>query len=234
MLNPALDAAALARDFRVARRLLIHDILEPQAALAARACLANEVPWSFTYRLDGRDVVQPPAEMAALPFEERMRLGHAILSQARRDFTFGFMTFPLLHHYDAGRYRELYIARVLEALASARFIEFARAVTGNDRIRRVDAQATSYTGGHFLSLHDDADYAGEERLAAYVLNFSSGWRAEWGGLLQFVGDDGSVTDSYVPHFNSMSIFAVPAKHLVSYVAPYAMEPRLSITGWFTA
>lgn len=234
MLNPDLDLPALAAGFARRGRLQVRDILEPATAGAVHDCLAREVPWSFTCRLEGQNVVRSPAEMAAMGGPERVRMGQAILEQAQRDFSFGFMTFQMVRHYRAGEHRELLIMRVLESLASPEFIGFARAVTGDAKIARVDAQATRYTAGHFLTVHDDADYEGEERRCAYVLNLSRGWRAEWGGLLQFLDEEGSVTESFVPHFNSLSLFRVPAKHIVSYVAPYATQPRLSVTGWFTA
>jgi len=127
----------------------------------------------------------------------------------------------------------LFLDTVLEALATPAFIGFARQVTGDSSINKVDAQATRYTAGHFLNLHDDAQYQGAQRRCAYVLNFTKDWRAEWGGLLQFLDGGGKVIDSFVPHFNSLSLFAVPTPHIVSYVAPFASAPRLSITGWFT-
>ena len=234
MLNPDLDTASLARAFARAGRLQVRDILRADAADRVHECLAREVPWSFTYRLDGANVLKSPQELAAMGRDEKLRMGQAILDGAQKAFSFGFMTYPMVRAYRAGQLPELFLNRVLEALASPEFIGFARAVSGDARIGHVDAQATRYSPGHFLTLHDDADYEGEERLCAYVLNFSRGWRAEWGGLLQFLDDEGSVVESFVPHFNSMSLFRVPTRHIVSYVAPYATAPRLSITGWFTA
>jgi SM-20-related protein len=233
VLNPDLDTAALAAEFARRGRVQVREILRADAAEAVHDCLAREVPWSFTYRLGEANVLKSPAQLAAMPREDKFRMGQAILDEAQRGFSFGFMTFPMVRHYRAGEHRDLVLMRLLESLASPGFIGFARAVAGDARIGHVDAQATRYTAGHFLTLHDDADYEGEVRRCAYVLNLSRGWRAEWGGLLQFVAEDGSVAESFVPHFNSLSLFRVPAKHLVSYVAPYASAPRLSVTGWFT-
>ena len=234
MLNPALDVAALAEAFKARGRLQVHDILVPEAASAIHACLASEVPWSFTYSLGGRSFLRSPEELAALSPQDSMALGQSILAQARSEFTFGFMTFPMVRHHREGRNRAFLLDKVFETLSSEPVLEFARAVTGDRSIRGADAQATRYTAGHFLTLHDDMDYEGGERRCAYVLNFSDAWRAEWGGLLQFIDEDGSVAESYVPHFNSLSLFTVPTRHIVSYVAPYAVRPRLSITGWFLA
>jgi Rps23 Pro-64 3,4-dihydroxylase Tpa1-like proline 4-hydroxylase len=232
VLNEHLDVAQLAAAFRARSRLQIHDILERDAARAIHACLANEVPWSFTYRVGGRNLLASPAELAAMNPHQRNDIGMRIIGQAREAFTFAFMTYPMVRNYRAGS--PVVLDRVFEALSGEPFLDFVRTVTGDASIRGVDAQATRYTAGHFLTLHDDMDYEGGERRYAYVLNFSDSWRAEWGGLLQFVDADGSVAESYVPHFNSLSLFKVPTRHIVSYVAPYAVRPRLAITGWFLA
>jgi Rps23 Pro-64 3,4-dihydroxylase Tpa1-like proline 4-hydroxylase len=65
-----------------------------------------------------------------------------------------------------------------------------------------------------------------------VLNLTRRWQADWGGLLQFVDAAGEITDTWLPRFNTMALFRVPVRHTVSYVAPFANEPRLAITGWF--
>jgi Rps23 Pro-64 3,4-dihydroxylase Tpa1-like proline 4-hydroxylase len=39
-------------------------------------------------------------------------------------------------------------------------------------------------------------------------------------------------NSYIPAFNALTLFRVPQWHSVSYVTPFAMGPRFSVTGWF--
>lgn len=111
------------------------------------------------------------------------------------------------------------------------FLDLARRLTGDDRIAYVDAQATRYLPGHFLNGHDDRqEEAG--RLYAYVLNVSPAWRAEWGGLLMFLGDDGGVIETFLPETGTLTVFRVPQAHMVSMIAPFAGAPRYSITGWW--
>jgi Rps23 Pro-64 3,4-dihydroxylase Tpa1-like proline 4-hydroxylase len=43
-----------------------------------------------------------------------------------------------------------------------------------------------------------------------------------------------VTDTFMPRWNSLSLFRVPALHAVSLVAPWAGAERLAITGWLLA
>ena len=41
-----------------------------------------------------------------------------------------------------------------------------------------------------------------------------------------------MVDTFVPLWNSLSLFRVPQPHVVSLVEPWAGSPRYSITGWF--
>ena len=114
---------------------------------------------------------------------------------------------------------------------SGPFLDFARRLTGDDRIAYADAQPTRYLSGHFLNRHTD-EHEDAGRLYAYVLNVSPEWRAEWGGLLMFLDEDGAVTETFTPSFGTLNVFKVPQSHTVSIVAPFAGAPRYSITGWW--
>ena len=69
---------------------------------------------------------------------------------------------------------------------------------------------------------------------AYVLNFTRRWRSDWGGMLEFYDERGNVECGFVPRFNVLNLFEVPANHAVTFVPPYVAEGRYSITGWFMA
>jgi Rps23 Pro-64 3,4-dihydroxylase Tpa1-like proline 4-hydroxylase len=111
------------------------------------------------------------------------------------------------------------------------FLDLVRSLTGIEGIARTNGQATCYSRGHFLTVHTDIVPA-EERLAAYVLSFTKNWNPNWGGILEFYDAGGNVSEGLLPLFNAISIFEVPQAHAVTFVAPYAMWPRFSITGWF--
>ena len=64
-----------------------------------------------------------------------------------------------------------------------------------------------------------------------MLNFTPTWRADWGGILNFIDADGHISEGYTPAFNALNIFKVPQNHAVSMVTPFAREGRYSITGW---
>lgn len=137
----------------------------------------------------------------------------------------------MIDAHQEGRDPGLLLHVVVDFLNSAPFLEFARALTGEQGIRGVSAIAARYRPGHFLRLHNDKA-SDEDRAFAYVINLGRGWQADWGGQLQFVDDSGDVTETMIPHWNSMSLFRVPQQHLVTPVARWAGDHRYSITGWF--
>jgi Rps23 Pro-64 3,4-dihydroxylase Tpa1-like proline 4-hydroxylase len=170
------------------------------------------------------------ADPAQLPAPEREQLESGILRRAQHCFQYVYNSFPVLECNRDGILMDRYVMRVYEFLNSPGFIGFVREVTGIATIDYADAQATLYRPGHFLTRHDDAA-EGKHRQVAYVLNFTPGWRAEWGGLLAFIGPDGHVSEAWAPAMNALNLFRVPALHAVTEVASFAGAGRYSITGW---
>mgnify|MGYP001550657367 FL=1 len=237
MLNPSLDAAALADDFRRLGRIRIPDVLLPEAAAALHACLQTEIPWRL-YCYDNR---QPPKhralklrqeDLAAMSPEQRQGLQSEILRQARDRFQYVYQAFDLIEGHRRGEQPGLFAYQLMQHLAGDAFFDFARTLTGDEEIGLIDGHATRYIAGHFLKDHAD-ESPFEQRRFAYVLSVTKDWTVDMGGLLHFMDEDGQVVDSYVPTFNSLTIFAVPTPHLVSYVPPWVAGERLSLTGWFT-
>ncbi|MEO6281650.1 2OG-Fe(II) oxygenase family protein [Roseateles sp.] len=229
-INPTLDLGALSARFGRDRRLLIRDFFTPDVADAlARAVEA--VDWSLSYRDRDGDRRLTGEQLRGLGGSERSHLIDGIHEVARHEFQFSFFTESLadaMQRGDAGL-----LARFIRWMADDAFLSVMRTITGVAEVNRVYAQATMYAPGSFLLAHDDHVDA-EDRRVAYVINLTRHWRPDWGGLLNFSERDGSVSDSFFPHFNSLSLFAVPQTHFVSYVPPFAQGERNAITGWLIA
>jgi hypothetical protein len=229
-LDPRLDRALVARVYRQVGRVHVPDVLPVEVARHVHAVLAQGTPWQLSLANRGANAGMDLATYAQLSAEQRTELERLIHDGAAWGFQYLYRNFPLDDHRAAGRHLDHPLMRVLEFLNSAAFLAFAREITGVPGIRRVDAQATLYEPGHFLTRHDDDDPP-KRRVAAYVLNLTPEWRADWGGILQFLDADGHVSEGYVPAFNALNVFRVPQPHAVSYVAPFARAGRYSITGW---
>ncbi|MFN7534583.1 MAG: 2OG-Fe(II) oxygenase [Brevundimonas sp.] len=214
-------------------RTRVADLLPAAEATALHALLDHgPVDWQRAIETPG-DVEVPVALFEAQPIEEQIRIMSRVHAEARDGFQFIFDRWRIDVGGQASPAAPALLADLHRRFNSPEFLAFARALTGDDRIAYVDAQATRFLPGHFLNRHSDQlDRAG--RLYAYVLNLCPRWRVEWGGLLQFLDDEGDVTETLTPGFNTLNLFRVPQPHAVSMVSPFAGAPRLSITGWWRA
>lgn len=233
MLNRTLEIESLKAQFGAKRRVQIDAILEAHAAEVVRECLTREVSWEYVYRRQGQVVTVPERTLAAMAPAERARVADEVLQGASAGFQFNYWKFSIVDAYRKGRIPPA-LGALLESLASAETIGMVREITGCVDIQRVDAQATMYRPGNFLTEHTDEQHGEHHRRAAYVIQLTRDWKADWGGLLHFLDAHGAVVDTFVPGFNRMSLFAVPQQHAVSMVTPFAGGVRYAITGWFTA
>lgn len=229
-LNPALDLNQLRAEFGREQRLLIRDFFRPEVAEAlARAVEA--IDWSLCYRDAKGDRRLSGEQLRSLDDAQRSYLVDGIVEVARRQFQFSFFTESLADALSRGD--EGLLARFIRYMADDAFLSVMRRVTGIQEVNRVYAQATMYAPGSFLLAHDDRVDV-EERRLAYVINLTRHWRPDWGGMLHFSRPNGDVSETFFPHFNSMSVFLVPQTHFVSYVPPFSQGPRNAITGWLIA
>lgn len=221
---------ALARDGVVQ----VPDILQPQAAEALADCLAREVPWGLALRdFDAAHNLRADALAAMDAAEQRARLAAARARALAGGFAFAYDTYMLVRARLEGADPGLRVHVALDFFNSPEFLGFARWFAQDPAIDAVNAQATRYRPGQFLTLHDDRDEE-EGRRIAYVLNLSPpGWLPAWGGLLRFPASDEAPERVLVPRWNSLSLFRVPRLHEVTEVQP-AAAPRLAITGWWLA
>ncbi len=234
-MNESLPLKVLQEELRQKTRIAIPDFLKTSIADRLYDCLDREVPWEAAFREGEQSRSIPLAEIKSWPPARQQKLMTDIIGQARTDYQFFYNRYPIVEAYIAGRDPHLILHRFIEFWNSAHILNFIRELTGDHEIRKGEAQATAYLPGHFLMYHSDkgADVQTDDRRYAFVYNLTREWQSHWGGLLQFV-QDGRVTETFVPGYNTLSLFKVPQGHQVSYVTPFATRPRYGITGWFRA
>ncbi len=237
MLNPELDVKALAGEFARTGRICIRDAFDPEFAERVHESLRTEVPW----RLSVYDNRRPPRERALkltaadldrMGAQGRTSLQREVFRQANGQFQYAYQSFDLLEGFRNDEQPGLFLYRLMQYLAGEEFFAFARALIGDSGINRIDGHATCYTAGHFLKDHAD-ESPFEQRRAAYVVGMTKGWNADMGGLLMFLDEEGRVEETFLPDFNTLTVFSVPVPHVVSYVPEWVRERRLSVTGWLT-
>lgn len=232
--SPALDLQAAAWQFAAQGHVQIRDVLTAPAAETIRDVMTRLTPWGLVWQAgeDGPNQLRR-AEIGQVHPERQQRISAQLAAAMQsRDFAFNYSSYPMLRAYQEKWAPDGPHDLLLEHLNDAPFLDLARTVSGLPQLRKADAQATLYQPGQFLSEHDDSRVA-EGRRIAYVLNFcTADWRPDWGGYLQFYDGEGDIERGYKPRFNALNLFAVPRKHSVSFVPPFAPLARFAITGWF--
>lgn len=229
-INAQLDLPALAEAFSTEGRVHIPEFLTAASAERLADAISGEDRWNLVSQLAGQHVDLSAEGVAGLDESKRAEFLSAVHQQASEGFQYLYENFPL---YDIAHHK-LLPGHPLEALFAflnaSEFLNFSRELTGEGAIGFADAQVTRFRPGHFLAMHDDA-VEGKDRVAAYVLNMTREWSADWGGQLLFFDGNGHVSGGFTPTWNALNVFKVPARHSVAVVAPFAKQVRVSITGW---
>lgn len=233
-LSPTHRPEAYRRVFEAHGRLHIPGILAPQASRTLAHTLQSATGWTRSIHLrEGEDLDIPVSDLDGLSPEERARLERSLTDSSSDSLQYIFDTIRISSEIAAGRPVPQSMGAIHRFINSKPFLDFIARLTGHQHLAFADVMATRYLQGHFLTAHGDENPQ-ERRLFAYVLNMTPGWRADWGGVLMFLDEDGHVAEGYVPSFNALNIFSVPQTHAVSMVTRLAQTPRLSITGWIHA
>lgn len=234
-INPAIDIERHRRELAECGRTQIADFLLPDIAERIWQCLERDVRWDFAYFDGSKGTIVPADTWRQMPPAQRQHLYQQVCASARDQFQYWYQTYMMVTAFLSSRDPDLFLHTLLQWQNAEEFLSLGRMLSGYADIRKADAQATNYTPGCFLTVHDDSGVpTGQIRRMAYVMSFSKIWRPEWGGLLQFTHADGDVVETFLPRFNTLNLFLTPQPHMVSCVAPFAPVPRLSITGWFRA
>lgn len=231
-LAPRDDLEALRARYAASGRVHVPGVLVDAQARALAEHLAARGDWRLIFNRGNELFEYDQGARAQISAAQLAGLQTAVENAGRRSFQCYYENIRVSERAAERAAQGDPLNRLADFLNSASFLDFARRVLDCDDIGFADCQATCYRRGHFLNTHDD-DVAGKNRVAAYVLNLTPGWRAEWGGQLQFLGDDGHVAEAFVPQFNALNLLRVPQPHLVGMVttlAPYDAR-RVSLTGW---
>lgn len=233
-LNPGIDRHSLSAAFARDGRVQIRNVLDAASAEELRAILARQTNWGVAWGAgaDGPHGLRQH-EFARLDDDERVRIGNQVAQSANMGhYAFTYARYPILDAYRdqwaPGSPHDI----LFEHLNDRPMLDLVRQVTGIADLAKADAQATLFAPGHFLGVHEDA-HVGPNARIGYVLNLGpDDWAPDWGGYLNFLDADEDIVAGYRPRFNALNLFAVPTRHAVSYVPPYAPIGRFSITGWF--
>ncbi len=229
-LNPHHDIEALARKYAKDGIVRIENLFAQETAEAIYQVLANQTPWHLVHSdALGKHSYYRPEEWAEKPQPEKNRILTETMERAVDGFAYLYLCYPMIRAYLEKRDQTWPLHRMTEFLNTPEMLDFTRAITGESTVNKHDAQATLYSRGHFLNVHDDTGDSADRR-AAYVMGFTKNWRLDWGGNLLFL-DGQDIGKGFVPSFNTLTLFKVPREHIVTQVSNFAGAGRFSITGW---
>lgn len=228
-LNPRLDPRDYAADYARDGFVQVPDLLEAESAEWLELALEHDTPWHLSLKTAEGGRMVSPEEMNAMGREALGAHIQSALAGGQTGFSFVYLTYPIIQAFLNGRDPGHATHVLLQFFNDAPFMNFARTVTGEAQATKIDAQATWYRPGDFLTQHDDTGEG--ERRAAYTLGLARDWRPDWGGQLLFHNEAGDITRGFKPGFNVWTVFKTPRMHSVAPVAAYAGGRRRSVTGW---
>jgi Rps23 Pro-64 3,4-dihydroxylase Tpa1-like proline 4-hydroxylase len=183
--------------------------------------ILEQKQWNIVFKNQNQHQDLNNLEVEAWEDKHKDKLMSMIHTQASTGFQYFYETIPIYDIYYDNLMPGHFFNDILEFLNRDDTLNYFRELLGAPEISFLDAQITRFNAGHFLNCHSD-DVNGKNRVAAFVINLSKEWRADWGGALHILNDDLEIDKSFLPSFNEINIFKVPVEHLVGVVAPFAM------------
>ena len=230
-LNDDLDAHLYKGVFRHHGRVHIPDVLTFESAKTIYEHLQDRVPWQAHFNDGAKTYDLHRDQLAVLPDNRKALLVDQLHHNARLDFQYLFLNYSITDAVEQQSNPGVELNAFHDFINSDEVLDLVREITDVREIEFADCQATLYKPGHFLTEHND-NIERSGRLVAYTFSFTPEWRTDYGGVLHFLDEDGHVDEGYLPKFNALNLFRIPARHAVSYVAPFAPRGRYSIIGWF--
>lgn len=224
-LNPELDVDKISQDYSSEQRVRIKELLPVEQAAHLSKCLAEQTSYRQAFVLGDKYGEASTQELNKLAEEERNRLLNGVTQQAANGVGFWYER-SAIQANDEGLTGDFF-----KWLNSEAVLKTIAQISGAGEISGAVAEATRYKPGDFLTRHKN-EIGKEKRQIAFAINLSPRWHPDWGGLLQFYQQDGTPRDTWSPDFNSLSLVDVSHIQSVTYVTPFAPEPRLAVSGWF--
>lgn len=224
MLNKSIDRKKVKKEYLKNDYVRIENFLDIEYVKKISQTIYNEIQWDLCYLSEHGPVSIKDEELKKYTYQQSAELNNEVMTRAQQGFSYFYYRSDLVNSTNK------VLKRFYNDLCGDEFLDFCRDLTNVDAIVKVNGQLACFSPGCFLRKHSD-ETDKEERVAAYVINFTPVWNSDWGGNLYLLDDQQSIIDVLEPLFNSVTIFKIPALHFVSQVANYAMSSRFTATGW---
>lgn len=225
------DVKALAKAYAKDGIVRIKGLFPDEIAEEIFTVLKTKTPWHFVHsNKKGAHRLYGPSEWKNTPVQKKQEILQSVLKHAELGFAYVYWSYPMASAYKEKKDPHWPLHSMIKFLNSDEFKNFVITVTNEPSTTHVGGQATLYAKGHFLNVHDDIG-ADAKRRAAYVMGFTKNWHINYGGQLLFLDKNGEAERGFNPSFNTLTLFKVPRRHIVTQVANFTPASRFSITGW---
>lgn len=229
-LNDALDAKALKKAFKNNERILIQNIMDEKAAEATHTSLRTDIKWDLFFLNGGQATVITDHELNTMTNRRIKEMYSSIYTYAREHYQTMSYTFGLEVAHENNILPDLYLHKVHDFLNSEDVLKMVGDITG-EKLVKTDMVAHWHKHDHFRTSFSNFDGMGKRKIA-FSLDLSKNWSPDWGGFLQYYDEEENIVEGYKPTFNSLTLHKDPQKTSISYVTAFALQPRLTISGWF--
>ncbi len=234
MINKHIDINKYKTHFELDRRTRVGHFFEDNIAENLHDTLKTKTPYNLNYVIDNEFKSESESDMKKKNQAELSSMTQTVLDQASKGIGFiyqGYANNPQNKALSLTNESLKPLHAAFDFLNTDACLNVIKEITGDKEIYSAECQFTRFLPGHFLTRHQD-EVDSRNRKYAFVISLTKDWHTDWGGLLQFYFEDGTPKEPYNQVFNAMSLFDIKHIHSVTYIAPFAKRPRLSLTGWF--
>ena len=239
MVNSKLDLQGYSKEFKKNKVVRIENFLDKDYANEIYNFFTTQMPrdWWYLSTKPNRPEIQEKTDNVRLSTNDLNPLINSLVSYKKSlaDEHFQLGNFSYSFKRTIGNHVlgcECIECGLKSVLQSQKGIKFINNIT-NYNVTKSDSLFSSlYEYGDFLATHHD----GANGKIGFVYNLCPNWKPDWGGLLHTLSEDKTkVLNTYVPQFNSLTLFDSSTEtgypHYVSHVVNKKAK-RFSFAGWY--
>lgn len=239
MINPKLDLNKYSKAFKKNKVIRIENFLDKDYADKIYNFYSKEMPrdWWYYSTMPKRPGINEQTDNLRLSNIKHNPEVNSLVSYksslANEHFQLGNFSYSFKRTIDNhGKDCPCMECNLKSFLNSKKGIDFINTVTNYGVINSSSLFSSLYEYNDFLSIHHD----GPNGKIGFVYNLCPNWKPDWGGLLHTLSQDKTkVINTYVPQFNSLTLFDSSTDtgypHYVSHVVNKNVQ-RFSMAGWY--
>ena len=228
-LNSKIDVRAAKKRFSKTGRVQITDILDVPSAEKLHGILVDKTAWMLNYNLGDEVVCRELQDFRSMT----TRSVKKILNQMYEAASTG--AFQYVRHSRGVKPDPVNCLPIDPGLIE--YFDFLESKDVTDLIKKITGKAVTLTGvaaqwykpENFQTKGSDTP----EETLGFALILAKSWVADWGGNTIFYDDDGTISEVFVPAYNSLELFDGKTHRSISDITNFSREFRVSVAGSYS-